>query len=69
MSIAIYSVEGFEGVLGIFSFEPMYHKWWQDNAKRFKSHAAVFIIMLNDKTWEQIYILIFLKKWYGIYAG
>jgi hypothetical protein len=26
MSIAIYSVEGFEGVLGIFSFEPMYHK-------------------------------------------
>jgi len=38
MSIAIYSVEG---VLGIFSFEPLYGKWRQKNAKIFKSKTAV----------------------------
>ena len=28
MSIEIYSVEGVEGLLDIFSFEPLYRKWW-----------------------------------------
>jgi hypothetical protein len=28
MSIAIYSVEGLQGLLGVFSFEPLYRKWW-----------------------------------------
>jgi hypothetical protein len=26
MSIAIYSVEGLQGLLGVFSFEPLYRK-------------------------------------------